>query len=83
MKYIVIEIQKAADGTIAHLLYDFNTRAEAESKYHYILSFAAVSTLPLYSVVLLNDYGETLYSKFYENIPDPEPEPEPEPEPNA
>ena len=77
MKYIVMEIQKTSEGVLSHLEYIFDTRAEAESKYYYVLSYAAVSTLALYSVVLLNEYGELMYSKYYENAPEPAPEPEP------
>lgn len=73
MKYIVMEIQKTDDNTLTHLEDIFDTRAEAESKYYYVLSYAAVSTLRLFSVVLLNEYGELISSKFYENVPAPEP----------
>ena len=80
MNYIVLELQKALDGTLSSITYTFNNRNDAESKYHYVLSFAAVTTLPLHSVILLDELGELINSEYYQNIPEPSPEPEPEPE---
>lgn len=79
MKYIVAELQTQADGTVSSLLYQFDDRNQAEAKYHYILSFAAVSELPLYAAMILTNTGETIMSAYYDHTPEPEPEPEPEP----
>lgn len=79
MKFIVLEMQTNTDGTVAMLNYQFDTRNEAESKYHYILSYAAVSTLPCYAAAILTNTGEIIQSEFYQHI-EPSPEPEPEPE---
>ena len=76
MKYLVIELQTATDGTVANLVYQFDTRNEAESKYHYILSFAAVSELPYYSAMIVTSFGETIASAYYDHTPEPEEEPE-------
>lgn len=76
MKYIVMELQTAADGSVANLVYAFDTRDEADSKYHYILSYAAVSTLPVYAAMLFTSTGELLMSQYYSHAPEPEPEPE-------
>lgn len=74
MKYIVIELQTSSDGTVANLVYQFDTRNEAESKYHYILSYAAVTQLPIYAAMILTNTGETLASAYYTGaIPEPEP----------
>lgn len=43
MKYIVLEIQTNVDGTIGTLIDSFDTRNEAESKYHLVLSSASIS----------------------------------------
>jgi len=77
MKFIVIEMQTAVDGTVSMLNYQFDTRNEAESKYHYILSYAAVSTLPCYAATILTNTGEIIQSEFYQHIEEPTPEPEP------
>lgn len=82
MKYLVMELQTAADGSVANLVYSFDTRDEADSKYHYILSYAAVSTLPAYAAMVFTSTGELLMSQYYAHNQEPEPSPEPEPEPN-
>lgn len=58
MKYIVIEIQTTAGGSVAQLVTIHDTKAEAEQKFHQILSYAAVSDLTYHSVVILNSKGE-------------------------
>lgn len=73
MKYIVIELQTSSDGTVANLVYQFDTRNEAESKYHYVLSYAAVSTLPYYAAMIVTNMGEVIASAYYNHIPEPEP----------
>ena len=46
------------------------------SKYHAILSSAAVGTLPIHAAVLLTADGYVLESRCYEHPVEPEPEPE-------
>ena len=79
ISYLVIELQTANDGTVSTLTYQFTDRNQAESKYHYIMSFAAVSELPLYAAMIITNTGETLMSGYYNHMPEPEPEPEPDP----
>lgn len=67
MKYLVIEIQTAADGAIAQLVTTHDTKAAAEQKYHQILSFAAVSDLAYHSVVILNGKGEWEKGETYDH----------------
>ena len=55
MKFIVVEIQKMADGTVGNLVTAYDTKAEAESHYHLVLSSAAISNLPAHSAVLLDE----------------------------
>lgn len=81
MKYIVAELQTNSDGTVGSLLYQFDDRNQAESKYHLILSYAAVSELPLYAAMIFTNTGETLMSAYYNHMPEPESEPEPNEEP--
>lgn len=52
---IIIEIQHYADGTTACITTTHATRAEAEQKYHTVLSFAAVSSVYIHSVVMLDN----------------------------
>ena len=76
MKYIAIEIQTNQDGTVGNLVYAYDELNQAESKYHAILSEAALSVLPMHAAVLLRSDGAALASKYYERRPEPEPEPE-------
>ena len=58
MNYIVIEIQKFADGTIAvPPVYAYATYNEAAQRYHTILAAAAVSDVAHHSAVMLTDTG--------------------------
>lgn len=65
MNYIVIEIQTNESGAIGNFVFAFSNRNEAESKYHALLSIAAVSGLPRHTVVLLDSAGRRLGSKSY------------------
>lgn len=70
--YIVIEIQRNNEGVTTPLVFTFDTKAEAESKYYYVLSYAAVSNLPRHGAILLNE-DRYLKSDIYRhdaNIPD-------------
>lgn len=70
-KYIVIEIQNGAA-----LVWTYDSRAEAESKYHAVLSFAAVSAVEIHSAVILTSTGHLLAAQCYDHRPEPEPEEE-------
>ena len=61
MKYIVLEIQKFADGSIAvPPINSFDSFFDAASRYHTILAAAAVSDVPLHSAVMLTEAGQTI-----------------------
>lgn len=58
MKYVVIEIQKFADGTVAiPPASTYDTFFEAASRYHTILAAAAISELPVHTAMILTDTG--------------------------
>lgn len=63
--FIVIEIQKT--DKISTLVYAFDNRNDAESKYYSILSAAAVSKVPMHSAVILTDSGKELMHGSYEH----------------
>lgn len=67
MAYIVIEIQKNADGTVSNLVYAYDDVKQAESKYHAVLSAAAVSSLPCHSAVMVNEEGMPIHYYSYKN----------------
>lgn len=68
MKWLVVELQtfpESQGGGMTSPAYAFDTLASAESKYHAILSSAAVSKLPTHAAVLLQNDGIVLASKSY------------------
>ena len=65
--FIVIELQTQADGTVANIVTDHATQAEAESKYHSVLAAAAVSELPCHSAVLVSEEGFPLMHQCYKH----------------
>ena len=66
MVYKVIEIQ--SDGTNAqHLVTTHSTEPEAESKFCLVRSAAAVSNVPIHSVMKVTDTGVLLDSKCYQH----------------
>ena len=79
--YIVFEIQTNSDGTIGTLVYSFTDKNQAESKYHAVLTAAAISNLPKHACVMMSEEGFFLKSECYmhsEAQPEPAPTPEPE-----
>ena len=55
MSYIVVELQTNSDGTVGNLVYSYDNRNEAESKYHAVLAAAAISALPVHSCALMSN----------------------------
>lgn len=67
--YSVIEIQVNVDGTVGiPPIATYTNRDEAESKYHTILSFAAVSSLARHTAIIVTDDGKLLERKSYEHL---------------
>lgn len=71
--YFVLEIQIGSTGSI--LPYAFDNQADAEAKYHAILSVAAKSEVPKHSAVLMAENGITLKHESYFHEEEPEEEP--------
>lgn len=67
MEYFVLEIQKWCDGTWHHIVYQYSDRMQAEAKYHYILSEAAVAQIPRNGAVVIDGNGQTLMSYIYQH----------------
>ena len=68
MRYITFEIQNNADGTCSfpsgYKTHDDLNKAESE--FHKVLQYAAISTSPSKGCVLLTSTGTLLRSEFYE-----------------
>lgn len=67
MPFLVVELQKNEDGTLTHLVTSKDEQAEAESKYHEILKFAAVSAIPVHSAVILSEEGFLVKRECYKH----------------
>lgn len=63
--FIVMEIQKG--NTTSTLVNAYETRNDAENKYHTILAYAAVSALPKHSAVMLTEEGDYIKSECFEH----------------
>lgn len=74
MTYLVIEIQKNADGTVGNFVWTYTDINEAESKFHSVLASAAISMVFVHSCALLNESGYSIKSQSYVHVPEPEPE---------
>ena len=55
MKYVVVEIQKNAQGQISNLVTAYDDKAAAESHYHTILAAAALATIPIHGAVIIDE----------------------------
>lgn len=76
--YIVLEVQKNLDGTgaIVSPIPVFNTLPEAESCWHSKLAAACISSVPIHTIILMDDDANTIRRETYLHQPQPEPEPE-------
>lgn len=85
-QFYIVEVQQYINGEYGHIVhYAYDTdpdkaRLKGESKYHEVLSAAAVSNLPTHSAIMFSTEGFPLLHQCYKHEPAPEPEPTPEPE---
>lgn len=74
-KYILLECQTNADGSVGNLVSAYDDRNQAESAYHSVLAAAAISSLPIHMAAIMTNEGYVLESRNYKHE-QPEPEPE-------
>ena len=67
MKYMVIELQTAQNGTVSNIVTTHDELNQAESKYHQVLSAAAVSNVPKHAAVLMSSDGGFIAAECYEH----------------
>lgn len=65
--YRVIELQTTGTSTLMVDGGDFVSRDQAESKMHQIAQYAAISTVEIHSVVVLNPEGEKIRKETYKH----------------
>lgn len=66
MLYIVDELQ-TNNGQLAVIRTEFPTREQAESKYHAVLSAAAISSVEVHAAIWFDNRGRYIDSKGYEH----------------
>lgn len=81
-QYYIIEIQQYANGEYGHIVhYAFDedadkARLKAESKYHEVMSAAAISETKKHSAIILSDESfPVMHNCYKHNVAVPEPEP--------
>ena len=68
--YIVIELQ-TNNGVTSILTFSFADRDQAESKFHNILSYAAVSQVEIHAVSIIDALGDVVKNdRYYHSIPE-------------
>ena len=65
MKYLVVEIQKFDTGAMATPAWAYDELNAAQSKYHTVLSAAALSKLPCHAAVLMDEAGFCIAHEFF------------------
>lgn len=66
MKYLVIEIQKYGDDTVAvPPIATYDSFFEALSRYHTILAAAAISDVPVHTCCIINEVGQEIRMDSY------------------
>ena len=65
--FIVLELQTNTEGQLGNIITTYTDQAEAESKYYQILSYAAVSNIPIHTALIITSEGLTLKSDCYQH----------------
>ncbi|MBQ1241834.1 MAG: hypothetical protein IIX99_01370 [Oscillospiraceae bacterium] len=65
--FIIHEMQTTGNQTALVPAKTYTDRNEAESAYHGVLAAAAISSVPVHAVVLMDEHGNTLRREFYEH----------------
>ena len=77
--YIVFELQTTGESTTMIPPAPFTDRTAAESDYFIKVGYAAISSVPIHTVMLVSDEGVVIGCKCYKhNGSTPAPEPEQE-----
>ena len=63
--FYIVEIQKDAAGNCAHLVQTAANRNEAESQYHRVLQYAAVSPLTVHGAIVFSEECFPLLHQCY------------------
>lgn len=64
---IIQEIQTTGDQSAVLPVLTFTDRNEAESAFHMKLGSAAISSVPVHTVIMYDEHGNVLRREFYEH----------------
>ena len=64
-QYIVIELQKNAEGQVSNLVTSHDSLAKAENKYYTILASASISDVPVHSAIIVSEEGVPVKYQCY------------------
>lgn len=68
--YVLIELQTSGNQTAIPPISTRTTWNEAESEFHRLCSLAAVSSVPIHAVMLVDENGITLRAEHYVHSPE-------------
>lgn len=71
MVYKILELQTAADGSVAHIVSTKDTLPDALEKYYQMMAYACKTTLPTHGVMIITGEGEVVKAEFYHAEPAP------------
>lgn len=74
--YLVIETQANSTTGIAYIVTQHSSLADAESKFHTVLSAAAVSSVEIHAASILDENGKQIRHEYYAHPAQVTPEPE-------
>ena len=63
--YIILEVQTNSNNTVGTLVNQYEDFNQADSKFHQVLSAAAISSVPIHSAFFLTDRGTMVKSDCY------------------
>lgn len=66
--YIIQEMQTTGNQTALCPAQTFTDRNQADSAYHTALAAAAVSSVQVHTVVMLDEHGNTVQRDYYEHL---------------
>ena len=69
---ILLEIQTENGSTALLPALTYTDSNEAESAFHSKLASAAISSVDVHTVVMLDEHGNTVRREFYEHLSEPE-----------
>lgn len=68
--YIILEMQTNGDTTALVPPVTYKDMNQADSAYYQKLAAAAISSVPVHTITMLDEHGRSIRSDFYEHLPE-------------